>query len=140
MKSNDNHSDNITGRNKKGNRVNDPLMILTASSILGNKVLNKLGEHLGKVMDIMLNLRDGKIEYVVIRTGGFMGINQKYFAVPFLAMTIDTGRHAFILDQSKATFETHPGFDKNHWPKTNAHVRYLTPYGGFMGPNTGKEY
>ncbi len=140
MKNNENERDNITEKNQKGSRINEPVKILPASSILGDKVLNKVGEHLGSIMDTMLNLKDGRIEYVVIKSGGFMGINQKYFAVPFLALTIDTDRRAFILDQSKTTFETRPGFDKDHWPKTNAVVKHMTPYGGFMGPNTGREY
>lgn len=137
---NDNEKDNLTGENHAGNHANEPIKILTATSMLGDKVFNRTGDHLGKIMDIMLNLSNGKVEYVVIQSGGFMGISQKYFAVPFNALVVDADRHAFILNQNKDAFKDHPGFDKNHWPETNSHPQYLRHYGGFMGPNTGSDH
>jgi hypothetical protein len=97
---------------------------------------------LGEIKDVMLNLQDGKIEYVVIEFGGFLGIGEKFFAVPFKALALDTGRHAFILRQKKEVLENAPGFDKNHWPETNSHEMdaAYTYWGSFMGPNTGREY
>jgi sporulation protein YlmC with PRC-barrel domain len=135
-----NEIDNATGQNHEGRRANHPVRILTASSIIGDKVMNSAGEDLGRIMDIMLNLNDGNIEYVVISYGGFLGVNRKYFAVPFNALVIDTDKHAFIFDQSKESFETHPGFDKDHWPESNFHTRATMNYGGFMGPNSGSDH
>jgi len=135
-----NEIDNITGQNHEGNRANKPVRILTASSITGDKVLNNAGEDLGRITDIMLNLNEGNIEYVVIAFGGFLGINRKYFAVPFAALTIDTERHAFIFDQSKDSFERYPGFDKDHWPQANFHTRNTVRYGSFMGSNSGSDH
>jgi sporulation protein YlmC with PRC-barrel domain len=135
-------NDNVTGVNDSGKRANTPVRILTATSIIGDKIYNNQDETLGDVKDIMLNLVDGSIEYVVIEYGGFLGIGEKFFAVPFKALHIHPDRHAFILNQSKEVLENAPGFDKDHWPKTNAHDmddanRY---WGGFMGPNVGREY
>lgn len=133
--------DNQTGKNHEGHYANTPVKYLTTSSIIGDKVYNNLDENLGEIREIMVNLQDGRIEYVVIEFGGFLGIGEKYFAVPFKALTIDTSRHAFILNQKKEVLENAPGFDKNHWPETNSHVMEKTYnyWGSFMGPNTGSE-
>jgi len=135
-----NEIDNTTGKNHEGRRANRPVRILTASSVIGDKVLNNTGESLGRIMDIMLNLNEGNIEYVIISYGGFLGIRQKYFAVPFDVLVLDTDRHAFILDQSKESFDTNPGFDKEHWPEANLHAQSAVNYRGFMGPNTGSDH
>jgi sporulation protein YlmC with PRC-barrel domain len=133
--------DNLTGENHEGHYANTPVKYLTSSSIIGDKVYNTTDENLGEIREIMLNINDGKIEYVVIEFGGFLGIGEKYFAVPFKALTLDTERHAFILKQSKEVLENAPGFDKAHWPETNSHVMEKTYnyWGSFMGPNTGAE-
>lgn len=134
--------DNLTGVNHGGHHPNTPVKYLTSSSIVGNKVCNHLGEHLGKVKEIMLDINEGKISYMVIEFGGFMGIGDKYFAVPFETLAIDTEHHTFILNQRREVLENAPGFDKEHWPETNSHaLRSSSAYwGNFMGPNTGSEY
>jgi sporulation protein YlmC with PRC-barrel domain len=135
-------NDNLTGKNDSGKLANTPVKYLTATTILGDKVYNRDDESLGEIKDIMLDLRDGAIEYIVIEFGGFLGIGEKYFAVPFRALILDSDRHAFILNQDREVLENAPGFDKNHWPETNSHEldaasRY---WGSFMGSNTGTEY
>ena len=131
--------ENLTGINQEGNHPNVPLKYLTATSIMSDKVLNEAGEKLGAVKDIMIDITTGQIEYVVIEFGGFLGIGEKFFAIPFRLLAIDTSEEALVLNQSKEVLEKAPGFDKDHWPKTNNHEFELsnTYWGGFMGPNTG---
>ena len=137
---NQNELDNTTGENHSGKHANNPVRVLTARSIIGDKVTNPAGEDLGKIADIMLNIDDGRIEYVIIAFGGFLGFSQKYFAVPLEALSVDTKHHAFLLDQSRAAFESNPGFDKNHWPDANFHAESTRNYRGFMGANTGSDH
>lgn len=115
--------DNKTGRNNPGAGSNDPLKHLAVSSLIGDNIFNHAGDSLGKVKDIMIDITEGKIVYIVIEFGGFLGINQKYFAVPFQALTVaKEHRNAFILDETKESLKRYPGFDKGHWPDTNSHV------------------
>jgi sporulation protein YlmC with PRC-barrel domain len=131
--------ENLTGINQEGNHPNVPLRYLTATSIMSDKVLNKAGEKLGSVKDIMIDITTGQIEYVVIEFGGFLGIGEKFFAIPFRLLAVDTVEEALVLNQSKDDLEKAPGFDKDHWPKTNSHEfdRSGAYWGSFMGPNTG---
>jgi len=134
--------DNITGVNEEGKFANSPVNFLTSSSLTGNQVFNSSDEKLGELKDLMINIHDGKIDYAVIEFGGFLGIGEKYFAVPFNALILDTVRHAFILNQPREVLEKAPGFDKDHWPHTNSHEMKQTStyWGGFTGPSTGSEY
>jgi sporulation protein YlmC with PRC-barrel domain len=134
--------ENLTGENHDGKHANTPLRYLTASSILGDKVYNRHDQKLGDIKDIMIDLAGGKIEYLVIEFGGFLGVGEKYFAVPFGLLEVDADKEAFILDQSKEVLERAPGFDKDHWPETNSHElqQSYAYWGGFMGANTGGAY
>jgi Uncharacterized conserved protein len=115
-------NENFTGVNREGAHPNIPLKYLAATSIIGDKVYNDKGEHLGKIADIMINVTNGNIEYVVIEFGGFLTIGQKVFAIPFNLLRVDPPNKRFLLNQSKEILEKAPGFDMNHWPETNFHA------------------
>ena len=90
--------------------------LLSASSVTGNKVKNSSGDTFGTVHDIMLDCSTGKIAYIVMSAGGFLGIGEKLFAVPISALAIDRDNKCFRTQLSKETFEKAEGFDKDQWP------------------------
>ncbi len=90
--------------------------LMTASTLEGNDVVNRAGDTLGDIKEIMLDVPQGRIAYAVMAAGGILGVGQKLFAIPWSALTLDTDRHCFMLDASKERFKDAPGFDKDHWP------------------------
>ena len=90
--------------------------IMAADTLEGDKIVNRKGEDLGSVQDIMIDVRRGSLAYAVMSCGGFLGMGDKLFAIPWSALTLDADRHCFILDADKERFEKAPGFDKDHWP------------------------
>lgn len=95
------------------------LDFLSASTIKGDKVVNRAGENLGKIEELMIDLTDGGVAYAVLSFGGFLGLGNKLFAIPWQALTLRLHEHAFVLDVAKETLEKAEGFDKDHWPVTN---------------------
>ena len=110
--------------------------LMLASTLEGNSVINREGEKLGSIDEIMLDVPMGRIAYAVLSSGGFLGVGDKLFAIPWGALTLDTDNKCFILDVSKERLEKAPGFDKDHWPSladqswaSNVHRYYVTqPY------------
>ncbi len=92
---------------------------LSASTIKGDKVINTAGEDLGKIEELMIDLQDGNIAYTVLSFGGFMGLGDKLFAIPWDAFSLRVHEHAFVLDVPKETLEKAEGFDKDNWPLTS---------------------
>ncbi|OIN84573.1 PRC-barrel domain-containing protein [Francisella sp. TX07-6608] len=95
-------------------------LALPASYLIGEKVVNHKGENLGKVKEIMINPTTGKVVYVVVSYGGFLGMGDKLFAFPIKAFKIDTANSQFKIKKSKEELEEAPGFDKNNWPETSS--------------------
>ncbi|MBX3440543.1 MAG: PRC-barrel domain-containing protein [Planctomycetaceae bacterium] len=89
---------------------------LSSSTLIGDEVVNRAGETVGSLHDIMLDLEEGRVAYAVVSSGGFLGFGDRLFAVPWHAMELDGERHAFIVDVDKERLEHAPGFDKDHWP------------------------
>ena len=117
-------ADNRTGANQEGPDANRPVERLTATSIIGDKVENPEGEDLGRIDNLMVNIHTGKIEYVVLEYGSFLGLGGKLFAIPFHRLALAPGKRVFILDKAEDYLKNSPGFDKDHWPDTNDHTYY----------------
>lgn len=98
-----------------GERVHNR-RVLSASSLAGDRVRNTAGEDLGKIEEIMVDIHSGRVAYAVLSFGGFLGMGNKLFAVPWHALTVDLENHEFVLDVSRETLENAPGFDKSDWP------------------------
>jgi sporulation protein YlmC with PRC-barrel domain len=113
--------DNLTGINHEGTFANNPVQRLTANSIVGDTVENFEGENLGKIQDLMINLYSGNVEYAVIEFGSFLGLGGKLFAIPFKELQLNANGEVFFLKRDKEYLKNSPGFDRTHWPDTNAH-------------------
>ena len=90
--------------------------VLSATTLIGDKVINKSGVELGSIKELMIDLDEGRVAYAVLSYGGLAGIGDKLFAIPWEAMDLDTGQHAFILNVDKSVLDDAPGFDKDNWP------------------------
>lgn len=96
--------------------MNEYPYVLQASTAIGNKVFNPAGEQLGILKELVIDLEDGCIAYAVLSFGGFLGMGDKLFAIPWEALVLDAKDHTFILDVDKEVLKEAPGFDKDHWP------------------------
>lgn len=91
--------------------------VLSASTITGDRVVYSAGEELGKIEDLMIDLEYGNVAYAVLSFGGFLGLGDKLFAIPWQSLSLLPEEHAFLLDVKKEVLEDAPGFDKNDWPQ-----------------------
>jgi sporulation protein YlmC with PRC-barrel domain len=90
--------------------------IFKASTLIGNTVKNTAGENIGKIKEIMINLEEGCVVYAVLSFGGFLGIGNKLFAIPWSALILKPRENTFILNVDKERLKNSPGFNKNNWP------------------------
>ena len=87
-----------------------------AGRIIGSPVVNHKDEALGRIKELMLDLRTGKVAYAVLSFGGLFGMGEKLFAVPWHALTLDIKRHCVILSVKKELLSDAPGFHPDYWP------------------------
>ena len=90
--------------------------VLSSDSLVGTNVYNLDGQELGTIKELMLDTQNGRITYAVLSFGGFMGIGDKLFALPWSAIKIDAEQERLLLDVTKEKLEQAEGFDKDDWP------------------------
>lgn len=119
--------------------------IISASTLKGTSVNNRERKNIGKIQDLMIDLETGDVTYAVLSFGGFLGIGDKYFAVPIEALEFTTrreGDHEIILDVNKERLEDAPGFDKDNWPleASPEFIHTVYDYYGYTRPTRERAF
>ena len=96
--------------------TNHTNFLLSSSSINGDGVVNAAGDDLGHIEDLMIDPVTGKVDYAVLSFGGFLGMGDKYFAIPFEQLSVDRENKRMVLNVEKERLKDAPGFDKDDWP------------------------
>ena len=78
-------------------------------------VVNKKGEDMGQVQTFVIDMREGLIAFALVAFGGFLGITDKWFALPWVALEWHPKTMKFILDMPEAVLRNAPGMDKDKW-------------------------
>lgn len=105
-------------------------------------VVNTKGQDLGQVQTFVVDMVARRIAFVIVSFEGFMGISDKWFAMPLDLLTWSIEKKKFILDMSEEVLKEAPGMDKNKWPdeidfdiiaKSYSHFR-VAPYWDSSNP------
>ena len=85
--------------------------VVPASKILGEAVVNREDEKLGKIGELVIDANAGHLAYAVLAFGN------KRFAIPWRAFEFANTEHKLILDVDRDKLKAAPGFDKEDaWP------------------------
>jgi sporulation protein YlmC with PRC-barrel domain len=99
--------------------------LLRSEQALRQEVINTRDQRIGEIEDIVIDATLGDIAYAVLSFGGFLGMGEKWFAVPWRAFKPSPGFRTLTLDVSKEALHKAPGFDKDDWPEM-ANRRWAT--------------
>ena len=91
-----------------------------------NKIVvqNLQGQTLGRIVDLGVDLLNGRIVEVFVASDSFLDVGGKIVAVPPLAFVPDPANEVYRLDVSTETFQSAAGIDLSRWVEAghSAHV------------------
>ena len=97
---------------------------VTANMLSTAEVRSPAGEHVGKIVDFMLDTERGSVEYAVLAVGGVLGVGAKMLAVQPGELRFDASRNCLEITVDTATLAAHPGINRANPPENaNAAVR-----------------
>jgi sporulation protein YlmC with PRC-barrel domain len=104
--------------------------------LIGMKVVSEQGESLGKIEDVVVH-PGGATSYAVLSIGGWLGMGDKLFAMPWSVLrTVERnpaekdGPSSLVLPLTKERLKAAPGFDQKHWPAL-ANPEWITEIDAF---------
>jgi len=91
--------------------------VALSSKLIGESVINRRNEDIGKIHELVIDATDGRMAYAVLSFGGFLGMGNKLFAMPWRAFEFSSTENKLVLDVDKEKLEAAPGFDPDaKWP------------------------
>jgi hypothetical protein len=104
-------------------------LLIAASQVNGTSVYNRAGEKLGSIYDVMLNKREGRVEYAIMSFGGFLGIGDKYHPLPWRVLDYDPAQGGYVVDLDRARLGGAPVYSANEsvWDDP-AYGRHVSDY------------
>jgi uncharacterized protein YegP (UPF0339 family)/sporulation protein YlmC with PRC-barrel domain len=78
-------------------------------------VVNEKGQDMGQVQTFVVDMQEGLIAFAMVAFGGFLGLTDKWFALPWAALKWHQKTMKFILDMPEDVLKNAPGMDKDKW-------------------------
>jgi sporulation protein YlmC with PRC-barrel domain len=108
--------------------------LIASDKVEGTAVYNRQGERLGSVYNFMVDKRSGQVEYAVLSFGGFLGIGEDYYPLPWKALTYDPSQGGYVVDLDKDRLRDAPNYaasDNPDWRDPDYGRRIDDYYGPF---------
>lgn len=87
--------------------------LINAEKVHGTDVYNTQGEKLGSIEDLVLDKVEGRVQYAVLSFGGFLGLGDKHYPLPWGALKYDTDKSAYMVNLDKRQLENAPAYEPN---------------------------
>lgn len=81
---------------------------ILASKVIGTTVYNTAGENIGSIEDVMLDKTSNGILFAVIGFGGFLGIGEKYHAIPWSSLDYEPEHGGYVVPFTKDQLKAAP--------------------------------
>lgn len=125
----DNDSDVLVKLSDTGETIE-----LGDKDIRGYSVKDKDGADIGKVHDLLVDLRENKVRFLVVESGGFLGMGENKSFIPIDAIT-SIAKEEVHIDQTRQKVAEAPQYDPsliNDRPYNESAYSHFgfTPYWG----------
>lgn len=82
--------------------------LISSERVEGTPVLDKNGEKLGEVHSLLINKLSGTVPFALVSFGGFLGINESYYPVPWAALDYDVDAEGYVTPLTSEQLEAAP--------------------------------
>lgn len=112
-----------------GNAAIGPRVLISADDVRGKTVHGRDGDKLGTVDKLILDQRTGQVAYVILSSGGFLGLGQSYHPIPWDAFRYEEKEGGYVAAIDKRLLEGSPSFRPDSAPIFDeAYGRRVTDY------------
>lgn len=106
--------------------------MVSSGEVNGTSVYGADGNEIGHIDHLMIDKNSGNVAYAVMGFGGFLGLGEDHYPVPWKALRFDTQRGGFVTDitedQLKGAPERDDGWHRDRAWEQRTCDHYGVPY------------
>ena len=108
--------------------------LIGSDKVEGTEVYRSNGDHIGEIERVMINKRTGKVAYAVMSFGGFLGMGEDYYPIPWSLLTYNENLGGYEVNITEQQLRGAPKFhDEEEWDWStrgrSVSDYYGTPFG-----------
>jgi hypothetical protein len=102
--------------------------LIGSDKVEGTAVYGMDDEKIGTIERVMIDKLSGKVAYAVLSFGGFLGIGDDHYPIPWAKLTYDESIGGYRTDLSKAELDEAPRYDAEDEFEWNDRQRAMDIY------------
>jgi PRC-barrel domain protein len=113
----------------------ETMTLIGSDKVEGTAVYGADSEKIGEIERVMIDKISGKVAYAVLSFGGFLGIGEDYYPVPWATLKYDTKLGGYVTGLTKAQLDKAPKYSEStgwNWNRENDRRVYdyyrVSPY------------
>jgi hypothetical protein len=97
--------------------VDSPHALIASDRVEGTDVYSPAGDKLGTIDHLMIDKLSGRVRCAVLEFGGFLGIGDERYPLPWEMLTYDVEKEGFVVPLDKAKLEGAPKYRAGERPE-----------------------
>jgi hypothetical protein len=89
--------------------------LIGSDKVDGTAVYGADRKKIGSIERVMIGKRDGKVSYAVLSFGGFLGIGDDHYPLPWNQLTYDTELGGYLVNLTKDRLQGAPKYSGSGW-------------------------
>jgi hypothetical protein len=89
--------------------------LIGSDKVEGTAVYGSDGNKIGSIERIMVGKKDGRVSYAVLSFGGFLGMGDEHYPLPWNQLNYDTNLGGYKVNLTKDRLEGAPKYNGDSW-------------------------
>ena len=109
--------------------------LIGSDKVEGTPVYRLNGDNIGQIERVMIDKISGKVAYAVMSFGGFLGIGEDYYPLPWSVLTYNPTLGGYEVEITEQQLKSAPKYSRHEsWDWTDRQrTQKLTDYYGALG-------
>ena len=108
-------------------RIKETHDLIASDKVEGTKVYGSDNKHIGSIERVIIEKRSGRVAYAVLGFGGFLGLGEDHYPLPWAKLTYDENLGGYRTDVTRDQVERAPkyrGHEEYDWNAENGRRVY----------------
>ena len=96
--------------------ANETGNLIGSDKVEGTAVYGADQNKIGSIERVMIDKKSGRVSYAVLSFGGFLGIGDDHYPIPWSKLTYDTEKGGYVVDLDREKLQNGPKYGAGEDP------------------------